>query len=103
MWQNLFEQFEPEAAHRERAYRANGIRFVSRVQQAVQDETVSTDTSAVYAWYQETEELSVVPDADAGATTAIWTASVWRTANATAVSRTRKMVRRQTVIGFCVL
>lgn len=103
--ENLFEQFEPEAAHRERAHGSNGVRLVSRVQQAVQDETIPPDTSVVDARYPETEELSVVSDADTDATTAaaaiVGRPSVRRSAAiATAISGSGEMVRRrgQTVI-----
>lgn len=104
MRQNLFEQFESEAAHRERAHGSNGVRLVSRVQQAVQDETIPPDTSVVDARYPETEELLVVSDADTDATTTtaiVGRPSVRRSAAiATAISGSREMVRRrgQTVI-----
>lgn len=102
--EDLFEQFEPEAAHSERAHGSNGVRLVSRVQQAVQDETVPPDTSVVDARYPETEELPVVSDADTDATTTtaiVGRPSVRRSAAiATAISGSGEMVRRrgQTVI-----
>lgn len=106
--EDLFEQFEPEAAHSERAHGSNGVRLVSRVQQAVQDETVPPDTSVVDARYPETEELPVVSDADTDATTTTTTTtaivgrpSVRRSAAiATAIFGSGEMVRRrgQTVI-----
>lgn len=99
--EDLLEQFELEAAHRERAYRADRVRFLSRVQQAVQDETVPSDTSAVDARYTETEELPVVSDADADATaTVVGGSGVRRSAIAAAIPATGgKMARGQTVIG----
>lgn len=109
--ENLLEQFESEAAHRERAHGSNGVRLVSRVQQAVQDETVPPDTSVVDARYPETEELPVVSDADTDATTTTTTTaivgrpSVRRSAAiATAISGSGEMVRRrgQTVIETLV-
>lgn len=106
---NLLEQFESEAAHRERAHGSNGVRLVSRVQQAVQDETVPPDTSVVDARYPETEELPVVSDADTDATTTttaiVGRPSVRRSAAiATAISGSGEMVRRrgQTVIETLV-
>lgn len=107
--ENLLEQFESEAAYRERAYGSNGVRLVSRVQQAVQDETVPPDTSVVDARYPETEELPVVSDADTDATTTttaiVGRPSVRRSAAiATAISGSGEMVRRrgQTVIETLV-
>lgn len=103
--EDLFEQFEPQATHRERAHSSNRVRLLSRVQQAVQDETIPPDTPSVDAWYPETEKLPVVSDADADTTATIvrWP-SVWRPAIAATICGTGKMVERgQTVIGTRVL
>lgn len=51
MWQDIFEQFQFEATHCQRSYCANRIHLVSRVQQAIQDQAVSTDPLAFHARY----------------------------------------------------
>ena len=111
--QDLLEQFEPQAAHRQRAHRSDRVRLLSRVQQAIQDETIPPDTPSVDARYPQTEELPVVSDADADTTdaaattaataaaaTVVGRSSVRRSTVAAAISGAGKMVERgQTVIG----
>lgn len=104
MRQDLLEQFEPQAAHRQRAHRSDRVRLLSRVQQAIQDETIPPDTPSVDARYPQTQELPVVSDANAdtadAAATIVGRPSVRRSTVAAAISGAGEMVERgEAVIG----
>jgi len=72
------------------------------VQQAIQDQAVSTDPLAFHARYQEAKELPFVSDADTHAkSTTICLAACWLArsrGSTTTIFRVGKMVRRQAVI-----